>query len=123
MTTSYEELTPESREQVDAFMSNVTFHMSELSEFDINYMREHVSNLVQTCIYIEKKGDNKAVILTSREWKSLSRAYLNLHELLLDMPSYLGDYFQGREQEFRDMRRWAEKFEEEKKPINKRRGR
>src|SRR6266567_2965612 len=109
MTTSYEELTPESREQVDAFMSNVTFHMSELSEFDINYMREHVSNLVQTCIYIEKKGDNKAVILTSREWKSLSRAYLNLHNLLTSMPSYLGDAFVGHEREYKDVVRWAER--------------
>ncbi len=118
--TSYEELTPESKEQVDAFMDNMEDHGWVSDIYQRVNIKEHVSNLVQTCIYIEKKGDNKAVILTSREWKSLSRAYLNLHNLLTSMPSYLGDAFVGHEREYKDVVRWAERFDEEKEPINKR---
>src|SRR5216683_886882 len=115
MTTSYEELTQESKEQVDAFMGNAMVgDLYSIADFHVDWLREHVSNLVQT---VTKKKDNKATILTSREWKSLSRAYLNLYNLLSGMPSYMGDYFTGREHEFKDVERWEERLSE---PINKR---
>ncbi|SRR6266567_1132321 len=118
--TSYEELTPESKEQVDAFMDNMEDRGWVSDIYQRVNIKEHVSNLVQTCIYLTKKKDNKAAILTSREWKSLSRAYLNLYGLLTDQPAYLGDYFMDQEREYKDVVRWAERFDEEKEPINKR---
>ncbi len=118
--TSYEELTPESKEQVDAFMDNMEDHGWVSDIYQRVNIKEHVSNLVQSCIYQTKKQDNRAVILTSREWKSLSRAYLNLYTLITGGPAYLGDYFPDRQQEYRDIAQWGERFDEEK-PINKRR--
>ncbi len=117
---SYEELSPESKEQMDAFLSNaLAGDLYSIADFQVDWLREHVSNLVQTCIYFEKKKDNRAVILTNREWKNLSRAYLNLYNILADFPTSLGDYFQGREHEFKDVERWEERLSQ---PINKRRG-
>ncbi|SRR6266568_8662190 len=118
MTSSYEELTPESKEQVDAFMDNMEDRGWVSDIYQRVNIKEHVSNLVQTCIYQEKKRDYRAVILTNREWKSLSRAFLNLYGILTDQPAYLGDYFMDQEREYKDVKRWAERFDEEKAPIN-----
>ena len=53
--TSYEELTPDQREQVDALISNAkSTYLYNLEPFQEQYLREHASNLVLSCLSIEK---------------------------------------------------------------------
>lgn len=124
MTSSYEELTPESKEQVDAFISNISaalYWPGSSDEYVRDYVREHASNLVLSCLYIETKheawkrgaGKEKAtppIVLTQREWKSLSRAFLNLYEILRQFPTSLDEHFRGRKHEYRDVERWEERL-------------
>ena len=55
--TSYEELTPDQREQVDAFISNISpvLYWPGYGTGEVQgYVREHASNLVLSCLSIEK---------------------------------------------------------------------
>lgn len=141
MTTSYEELTPDQRQQVEAFMNEIKaalYWEGSSGAYIQDYVREHVSNLVLSCLFIEtrqevwkqgaihgdeeklwgggktrRKSDPGSVVLTSREWKSLSRAYSNLYTLLTDQPGYLGDSFVGQKEEYQEVVEWAERLDEE----------
>ena len=54
--TSYEELDPEMRKQVDALLRNArNGPMYAINDFQEDYLREHVSNCVLTCVGIAKK--------------------------------------------------------------------
>lgn len=54
--TSYEELTPDQRDQVDAFISNISaalYWPGASDQYAQDYVREHAANLVLSCEYIE----------------------------------------------------------------------
>ena len=54
--TSYEELSPEMRKQVDAVLHNAKRGpLYSIADYQIDYLREHISNCVLTCVGIAKK--------------------------------------------------------------------
>jgi len=55
---SYGELTPAQREQVDAFINNISaalYWPGRDDKYAQDYVREHASNLVLTCVFFEKQ--------------------------------------------------------------------
>lgn len=65
--TIYEELTPEMREQVDAFLHNArSGPMYAINDFQEDYLREAVSNLVMTCVFIAKEKPKPSVPINKR---------------------------------------------------------
>lgn len=58
MKGSYEELSPAMQEQVDAATLNILKNTTagiHFDRLDIGYMREHIANVVLTCLFIDKK--------------------------------------------------------------------
>ncbi len=67
---SYEELTPDMREQVDATISLHKDNMfPHLAGYQEEYMREHLSNLVQSCIYLAKSEHEKRIATLREKYK------------------------------------------------------
>ena len=57
---SYEELSPVMREQVDAYIASIKNNVLWRMEPHVEaYIREHASNLVLTCLFIEAEGKRK----------------------------------------------------------------
>ena len=53
MHSSYAELSQAQKEQVDAFLSNAkNGDLYSIADFQWEYLKEHVSNLVLTCLSI-----------------------------------------------------------------------
>lgn len=61
--TSYEELTPAMRKQVDAAIENIRNNvLFTMDQYQENYIREHMSNVVMTCLSIDREKPGRNIL-------------------------------------------------------------